>query len=39
MKTLFKMLKCQKINYECGFTSDKTDNVFKSKKENINENN
>lgn len=34
-----KMLKCQKINYECGFTSDKTDNVFKSKKENINENN
>lgn len=29
-----KVLKCKYINFEYGFTSDRTDEVFKSKKEN-----
>jgi hypothetical protein len=30
-----KILGCQKIKFEYGFTSDSTDNIFKNKKENI----
>lgn len=30
-----KFLKCNRIKFEYGFTSDSTENVFKSKKENL----